>query len=83
MGRKNFFDAEVGWGQVSNLWVLKISLKNPQVFNFHTSKSKNISLGWVKKTPLNAGSATFLLRVIRMLGFGLGQDPSLVQTLSI
>jgi len=53
LGWVKFFEARVGSGQPSIVWVWKISPKNVKFFNFFGVKK--MSSGWVKKCPCQRG----------------------------
>jgi len=74
---------ESGW--VSHLWFgfefQKISLKMPNFSIFFPSDQKNLLGVGSESTRVNAGSASYLLRVKSKLG--LGQGPSLTINLAL
>jgi len=74
-GPGQFFVARVG-----NLWVWKISPKNPKKFNLFSSGHKKSRRFGSKSTRVKDRLASYLLRVKSMLGSG--QGPSLVRSCS-
>jgi len=57
------------------IWILKISPKNVKFFNFFPFRSKKLLRVGSESTQVEAGSASYLLRVKSKLGSG--QGPSL------
>jgi len=77
VGSDQFFVARVGSGLTFMIWVwiLKISPKNVKFFNFLLFGSKKLLRVGSESTRVEAGSASYLMRVKSKVGSG--QGPSL------